>query len=323
VLARFGLLDLHVEGRRRGLSPLKILGGEQILHVDRDLGRAEPVVAEGVALERDGHLVRALKARVASLAQGAHGDRVELRGHAGHLRRARDRIVDDRAHGGELGVAPEEAPARERLPQHDAEGEHVGPVVDLLGRRLLRGHVVDLALETAGAGVRDAPERARHAEVDQLHRPLERDEHVLRGDVAVDHAERAAVAVGETVGVGEAARRLRDDVSRQRGAGRALLAGRLAQHRRQRLALNQLHREEVLLAIVPDLHDAHDVRVIEQRSEPRLVEEHANELPVRGQVGEDPLDDGQRPETWQLARQRQIHLRHPTGREAADYLIPP
>ena len=209
------------------------------------------------------------------------------------------------------------------LPEHDAQREHVGAVVDLLGGGLLGRHVLDLPLEAARAGVRDAAERARDAEVDQLHRALERDEHVLRRDVAVHDAQRAPVAVGERVRVAEPARRLGDDVRRQRGAGRALLARRLAQHRRERLALHQLHRQEVLLAVVADLDDAHDVRVIEQRRQPRLVEEHADELPVRRQVREDPLDDQQRPVAGQLARQRQIDLRHPAGREASDDLKAP
>src|SRR5215831_958870 len=72
-------------------------------------------------------------------------------------------IVDDRAHRRQLGLAPEQAPPGQRLPQHDAQREHVGAVIDLLGRRLLGRHVVDLSLETAGAGVRDPSERARDA----------------------------------------------------------------------------------------------------------------------------------------------------------------
>ena len=74
---------------------------------------------------------------------------------------------------------------------------------------------------------------------------------------------------------------------------------------------------------MPDLDDAHDVRVIEQRGEARLVEEHANELRVRREVREDPLDDDQRPEPRNVARQREVDLRHPAGGEATDDLIPP
>ena len=40
----------------------------------------------------------------------------------------------------------------------------------------------------------------------------------------MDDAERTPVGVGERVGVAEPARRLGDDVRRQRGAGRRLLA---------------------------------------------------------------------------------------------------
>jgi hypothetical protein len=74
---------------------------------------------------------------------------------------------------------------------------------------------------------------------------------------------------------------------------------------------------------VPDLDDADDVRVVEQRSQPRLVEEHADELTVRRQVGQDPLHDHEGAEAGQLARQRQVDLRHATGRQSANDLIAP
>jgi hypothetical protein len=175
--------------------------------------------------------VRAGEARVAPLAQRAHDDRVKLRRHLGDLGRVRDRVVDDGAHRRQLGVAPEQPLAGDRLPEHDAQREHVGAVVDVFSRRLFGRHVVDLALEPARVGVRDPPERARDAEVDQLHGALERDQDVLRRHVPVDDAQRPAVAVAERVCVGEPAGRLRNDVRRQRRAGRAVLARRLAQQR--------------------------------------------------------------------------------------------
>ena len=48
---------------------------------------------------------------------------------------------------------------------------------------------------SAGRGA----ERARHPEVDQLDRPLERQQHVLRRDVAVHDPQRPPVAVGQRV----------------------------------------------------------------------------------------------------------------------------
>ncbi len=107
------------------------------------------------------------------------------------------------------------------------------------------------------------------------------------------------------------------------GAGRLVLARRLAQHRRQRLALHQLHDEEVVLAVVADLDDANDVRVIEQRREARLVEEHANELRVRREVRQDPLDDDEGAKAGNVAGQRQIDLRHAARREASNDLVAP
>ena len=120
----------------------------------------------------------------------------------------------------------------------------------------------------------DAAERARDAEVDQLHRALERDQDVLRRDVAVHDAQRPAVAVGERVRVAEPARRLGDDVAASAGLGGRRSRAALRSTADSGLPCTSSIDEEVLLAVVADLDDAHDVRVIEQRREPRLVEEH-------------------------------------------------
>ena len=102
-----------------------------------------------------------------------------------------------------------------------------------------------------------------------------------------------------------------------------LARGRLAQHRGQRLALHQLHHEEVLVAVVADLDDADDVGMIEQRGDARLVEEHADELRVGREVRQDALDDDQCAKSRHVAGQRQIDLRHAPCRQAADDLVPP
>jgi hypothetical protein len=72
---------------------------------------------------------------------------------------------------------------------------------------------------------------------------------------------------------------------------------------------------------VPDLDDARDVRVVEQRADARLVEKHAHELLVLGEVRQDPLDDDERAQPRQLARQREERLGHAALREATDQPI--
>jgi hypothetical protein len=71
------------------------------------------------------------------------------------------------------------------------------------------------------------------------------------------------------------------------------------------------------------LDDARDVRVVEQRADARLVEEHAHELIFRGEVRQDALDHDQCAQPGQLARQRQIGFRHPALRQPPDQPVPP
>ena len=83
-------------------------------------------------------------------------------------------------------------------------------------QRLLGRHVRDLALDDAGGGLLALALRLGDAEVGQLDLALLADEDVVRADVAVDDAQRLAVArLG--VRVGERAADLGDDVERQRG----------------------------------------------------------------------------------------------------------
>jgi hypothetical protein len=76
-------------------------------------------------------------------------------------------------------------------------------MVDRRARRLLGRHVLDLALEAADQRLAHAPVRAGDAEVDHLHRALERDQDVLRRDVAMNDVQRLAVGVGVRVRVSE------------------------------------------------------------------------------------------------------------------------
>ena len=107
--------------------------------------------------------------------------------------------------------------------------------------------------------------------------------------------------VRQGMGVTETIRRLPNDECRLRVPEWPLGAHCPAQDGGQWLALHRLHREEVVVAVPADLDNSHDIRVVEQRPDTRLIEEHPNELILRGQVGQDPLDDHQGPKGGQLA----------------------
>ena len=76
----------------------------------------------------------------------------------------------------------------EDLPEDDAEGVEIAAAVDDLAAGLLGRHVPELALEDPLLLGEEA--RARDPEVGDLHRPLEREQDVLRAHVAVHDVER-------------------------------------------------------------------------------------------------------------------------------------
>ena len=205
--------------------------------------------------------------------------RAELRTNASssdlHLRRARVTVL--RLHGGRLeddpleaGVdvrvrvtRPRDAPrdervqdlqiveraphpgARRRLPEHHPHGEHVGPPIDRLAGGLLRGHEGDLPLEHAAPRVVRRAERLRDAEVDHLDLPVVGQEEVVRAHVPVHEVHRRPVELRRVVGVLQALEHLPEDVELVVQRHRRALPHAPRERPVERLAVEELHREEV------------------------------------------------------------------------------
>ena len=104
----------------------------------------------------------------------------------------------------------EERPAQGELEQDDAEREDVAAPVDALALGLFGRHVRELALDRPL--LLDRVSRAGDAEVDDAHRAVEGEQHVLGADVAVDDLQRGAELVGLSVCVVEAHARLLADI---------------------------------------------------------------------------------------------------------------
>jgi hypothetical protein len=165
--------------------------------------------------------------------------------------------------------------------------------------------------------------RARDAEVDDLHRAVPRQEDVLRGDVAVDDAERLAELVGLAVRVVEALRDLLDDVRGEPVVEAAALAGGVLQQAQEVHPVDELHREEVGVADRAEVEDLDDVRVVEAERDLRLVDEHRHELARLRERRVDLLDHQRLGEALRHGGPRQEHLRHATGADLAHQRVFP
>jgi hypothetical protein len=214
------------------------------------------------AAQRLDQRLRVGRPHVALLGQHAHQQGLMRRRH-----RPADRhglIEHDAREDRHQVLRVERRLAGQALVQHAAQREHVGRRRDVrLAARLLRRHVVRRPDQHPGPRQRRRRLRARHPEVEQprLLEVAADQEQVARLDVAVHHPVR--VRDGERPGD--------SPQQAERGADGEQAA---AQERRQVLALEPLHRQEVHAVVAdPVVVVGDDPRVLELREQPRLAHE--------------------------------------------------
>ncbi len=228
-------------------------------------------------------------------------------------------LDDAGAHDVEQRLAPEpsvQRPARQDLPEHDAQGVEVAAPVDSLAARLLGRHVAELALEDPGLLCEQA--RAGDAEVGDLHRTLERQQDVLGADVAVDDVERLPRFVFLLVRVVQALGRLGHHPRGHPWRHPGTLAPGRRHEPPEVTALDVLHgQEQPLVAEVLELVDLHDVGVVQTCGEVRLLDEHRAKAPRAAVCGQDALEHEQLVGALGSALLGQEHFGHAAGAQAA------
>ena len=159
-------------------------------------------------------------------------------------------------------------------------------------------------------GLRPFARGFRDAEVDELRLPLERNEDVLRADVAMDEADLAALLIALVVRVVEALAQLHRDEARLRDGHRLVDLTAAVEHRAQIAAVDVLERDVVSAVDDAEIEDLRDVRVVQLDGQLRLVDEHANELFVLGDIREDALHRDEPFKPLDAKRLRAKHLGH-------------
>ena len=79
--------------------------------------------------------------------------------------------------------------------------------------------------------------------------------------------------------------------------------------------MQELHREEEAGVVLPDVEHLHHVLVMQRGREPRLAEEHVDELAIAGEVRQHALQDQLAREALDPGQPRDEQLRHPALRE--------
>ena len=105
----------------------------------------------------------------------------------------------------------------------------------------------------------------------------------------MNHLEPGAVFVLQPVNAVERAADLASDIRRDRGRHPPVGRAQGPQDARQRRPLHVLERQEEGPVVLAELERLHDVGVMDEAEDPRLVGEHADEVLVTAVGGEDPL----------------------------------
>ena len=111
------------------------------------------------------------------------------------------------------------------------------------------------------------------------------------------------------------------DVRGVLGRDRLLLGAAALEHGAHVLAVDMLHRDEVLAVRARELVDARDVAVAQDARDLRLVDEHLDEVVVLGEVREHALDRDEVGVAVSVERLRAIDLRHATERDAIEQVV--
>ena len=194
--------------------------------------------------------------------------------------------------------------SREQLVGHDADRVEVGVRADLLGERLLRGHVRGRPHRHAGVGepLRQRVVGARDAEVGELDPAAERDEHVLGLEVAVrDGVLLGVIQAGEhpVEHAEHLRRRERADVRSQRPAG------------------DELHRDVRHAVGLEEVVERDDVRVREGAGHLPLEHEAVRD----GRIVARDLDPLQRDVAIERGLPGQVDHGHASARDDPDDLV--
>ena len=147
------------------------------------------------------------------------------------------------------------------------------------------------------------------------------DQHVGRRHVPVHDVQALAFAIGQLVRVGQA---FTDPHANQArlfdGEGHVVLAAVLDDSL-EIGAIHVLHDDEVGVVANADVEDLNAVRVGEVSADARLVQEHADELLLLGQVGKNALDGDDLLEALEAGALGAVDLRHSTSSDLLENFV--
>jgi hypothetical protein len=132
------------------------------------------------------------------------------------------------------------------------------------------------------------------------------DHQVRRADIAMHEAQRVAGSVSPLVGIMQTVERLLADFTDELGSERPAI---FREDRIECGADDQRHGDEIGVVDSTQIINGHDVGMLEQRRDARLLQKELDEAWIPTEVRQDALDDQQALES-PSALARQEHLGH-------------
>ena len=213
--------------------------------------------------------------------QRTHDHLIERRAHvpvdgAGR----RDFDAPDAVERIDLGNTFEQPASGQHLMQQHAKGEDVRPTVQVNALRLLGRHVPQLARDRADVrllGAADGPDDPEVAHLDLAHVG---DQDVRGIDVTVHDVQRFTVDGGAIVRIVEALRHLERNVDGEADGKQHPSTREVRQEEPDVLSVHAFHRDEVVVAHLPEVVHADNVRGLKNRKHLGFVHEHPGEAVV-------------------------------------------
>ena len=318
-LALDGLVDLGVVGAARFAAARVHHAAHEARDPETRDGAAEAI--EEVS-ERLGQGLGVLVAAIDILCQRALDNLDEL---VWDIRAHRLHVGDlghlDLLEGLVVGLAEEEAPPHQHLPQQDPHREDVRTKVDPLAVCGLRREIAKLAFDHAGIGLLDLALCLGEPEVRDLDLALARHQHVGRADITVHDVQRAPFQIALVVRVREPLADLDGDVDHLLHRELDVLPDHMLQDILEVGPVDELHHDEVGAIGDPEIEDLDAVGVVEVERDLGFIQEHADEALVFGQRWEDALDGHQLLEALHAGCLGLEDLGHTTRVDTLDNLI--
>ncbi len=298
---------------------------EDSLHQSSNVGIRAYVFRPCRALDRLREGERGSVASVEVARESARDDVVErARYRRSDLLERRYRRAHDLLQDLDRFIAPEEAPPREALPEHDGHRKDVAlhrayaSLVDTLGRevREFAFHLVRSRRLDPILGLGDP-------EICDVRAPVAPDEDVVRRDVPMDDVEGLVVVVPQLVRRVQAAERVEDDSNGDPDVDGASRGAQLSTELGERRALDVIHDDEGHSAFEAELAHLYDARIVDRRGKPRLIHQHADEDLVAREVTVRAFDGDERRPLPLVGRAREVHRGHAARGQLEEELVRP